>query len=744
MKQVSLTALCAVLCIALSTTVTHATDLLPLRLLTVPVALVQDSTTRIRVTVRNQNVLDAVGFSITVKIKHIASSLIEYNETVASLALAKFTDSTYAFPLSWRPANDGPYIVDIVVTYAEDIDPSNNTIDTIINVEKPIFTRYAETAQEIVDYLKKTYPAQLSDTSSASVVVLPQPLPTGTKIQSYDSAELNMTLNSPMLLCWFRPNKFSRYASNDMLGLMADTGKTPTLYPITYWPLINGVPIQDLTTDSLYRYGSAPTVKTIDSATIHSTSTAPPVLDECAILVSGQASDLREQLAFNGDVEIAANNLIQEQLGPHLKPENVMILLIASPDEIQAEIAKLKGKCRKIWFFYSGHGDTIKSQAGNVDGYMVTHGHSLFYDKLFDGLFATGASELTIIVDACHSGSAIDMIKRDSRLADHDVNLITACQTGETSKSYFIGEQNKTGFGGFTLYWMKAFGDPAAETDGTTGISEQEATDLLRLQNPEMPNGEKLLDQFHPRTLFHRNETKMQQGTPVPVQSASVTVTPTYQISADTKLGVSVSDIPYGYELGTASKLKDSSIESASNVRLWNFSTDEKAPSFSFDLEFKIKTKYDSLYGAGTPGLMYREDSSKPWGVYTPYNYYPGTNSIKLTGVNHFSEWALAMVTKPQAGVRDGGIVPTSGLRIASNPVRNDGLVLLDLGSSVSISIRIYDELGHERALIASGQFPSGSYPLVFSTHGWSNGYYRVVLECDGVVCASESLVVMH
>lgn len=175
------------------------------------------------------------------------------------------------------------------------------------------------------------------------------------------------------------------------------------------------------------------------------------------------------------------------------------------------EVATRSGPRDKVLFFYSSHGGT--------DSLSCVGGPSISASNLDTWLDAITSAELTIIVEACHSGSLIGMYAdgtyvpaEDDLTGDGEINRVIFTSASTDTSSYpdrdDAGDPNPSDSGSETIWgYVEAFSMAAADTNTDGAISFGEAfqyawdndvTRILGWNTPQMIHTElNTADLFH-------------------------------------------------------------------------------------------------------------------------------------------------------------------------------------------------------------------------------------------------------
>ncbi|MCK5572239.1 MAG: hypothetical protein KAJ12_05740, partial [Bacteroidetes bacterium] len=604
----------------------HATDLTVKFRFSTQTVYIEDSV-ETEFIIENANILTADLYTSYFTVHDRWFNLV-FEDTTERTDLPPFSFDTLKTS-RWKVDFTGLYRLSLRVEFADDIDTSNNsTTGTVIGfLGRPTATwLFREKIGEVSP-----------DTSLTWGFMGWQPLQPGDTLASFEEAEYKVGLDAPK---WFGYVDFHKGAGYSHLGafvLINPVDSSLTCDYVEWWPLINDTFPTAFDVDSAdLVFGTPRPAENIGSPTGLTDSAESIAGDSvCAVLASGAITKPHDA-RFQNDLDFMEGNLRKERLGPRLT--SVVQLPNASKQEVCDQLESMAGKYRKIYYYYSGHGSRFQMVTRDS-----TSSAQLTYAKLFRKLSDTGTDSIVVIVDACYSGSAISSFRGLDGLFDFEHAVIIAASRSDTlSWSYPI----KTGTGNivepnmFTWFYLLCYGDPQAETDGIAGISEVEAFYWMRKQNPAFTDGRgnmnEIMDpRIHvferkkaktPRTEFRSADLSIEQDPPVDT-------TLTYRIGLQWAI-----DKPWSIGSG---------IKYVSPGRYWTIDVDTLKTDLKFNLTFTYRPQIDSLPPPFNPrdlGLVHREDSTKPWTVYPNTIVDSTKRTITATGVEGFSDWALAIL----------------------------------------------------------------------------------------------------
>lgn len=165
------------------------------------------------------------------------------------------------------------------------------------------------------------------------------------------------------------------------------------------------------------------------------------------------------------------------------------------------QVAASADETDKVLFFYSSHGgiDSLSCVPGSPGG------GSIAAADLDNWLDAITCDEMTIVVEACHSGSLIGkyadgtyVAAEDNLTGDGETNRCIFTSASTDTSSYpdedWAGDPNPGDSGSETIWgYVEAFGTAAADTNGDTEISFGEAyqyawnNDITRITGVNTP-----------------------------------------------------------------------------------------------------------------------------------------------------------------------------------------------------------------------------------------------------------------
>ncbi|MBL1215433.1 MAG: T9SS type A sorting domain-containing protein [Ignavibacteriae bacterium] len=654
----------------------------------------------VEVIIENDNVLTAVGYSVSFEIKDWNNNIV-FEDTVEPEPILPFTTLSVKSNLTWTPELTGQYTLTSSIDFIDDIDTSNNTASG----EFPVIWGLDIGISKFQEWSLK-----LCYEPDESWGFMPQkPYPAGTTFESYDDTEFNLVTDGWKYYGYLDCNKSARYGHVGYAFTMDafDSSQVDT-FKVNYWTKINGEDYMAGFTSRIDTadavVGSEPQLETTDNSNTISSQTTPEPKDSvCAILVSGKGNDASEQAAFDFDVELMKNNLMLESLGPKLSADNIVVLNNPTKTELYNAIFALTNNYRKLTFYYSGHGWGAGIITKDTNFLMTPS-----YLDLSERMAATGIDELEMIIDACHAGSAIKYYDT-FRWREKDVTLIAACaeDTVSYTRRLFVTAGGDTiRVGAYSWFLMKCFGDPAADRDGINGVTWKEAYEWVRSRN-ETFGSRNINRDLMPQLYVHKAEPPRQ-----PVN-----------IPPDTDLEFS-SDQPdtnatYYFEMRTDFKdfsTLDTTIADISKYRYWSYSSTLLEGSYTYNLKFKYNTQLDSFTTDGDPGILFRDSAGVEWEAYNNYTWSAESSYVQGLDIDKYGDFALGTI-KIVVDVNDDENLIVDNYDLSQNypnPFNPSTTINFSLPEAGIVTIKIFDLLGKEITTLINDDFAAGRYDVKF------------------------------
>lgn len=342
----------------------------------------------------------------------------------------------------------------------------------------------------VQQYFEENY----SSVDLTNTVAQPYPflLTAGTVVETFDTEQFSTVLENDSYLVLIDWDIYAKYSKPATFMLFSDLDADPIIENVDWFPVIDGIPwnfdpllpVPEPPLLDPFFIGGPPELLPLPIPPLDITQPPVPTVSQdsvCAIIVTGDDSTM--QAAFDSDRNWIKWFLQQNDVGEQLGDDNVEVLNKATKAEIIAAIKKLKENYSKIYFFYAGHG----SRSGKICTNDSSQ-HWLSYEELFKELYCTKATDITVVLDACYSGLAIDAAKNDTTRGERKVNVFTASDSTKTSRNVWYYDNVDTNkyycYGYFTRNLVLCSTDTLANTNKDTIISFEEAFNWVRNQNP--------------------------------------------------------------------------------------------------------------------------------------------------------------------------------------------------------------------------------------------------------------------
>lgn len=657
-------------------------------------------------TVANIREYAADNYRVILGIYPFAQAKPVFLDTLLKTNLPPFSETQVTFE-PWT-ALGGKYTICVWVEFADDVNNANNSRTSPLIVDSTRH-RYDEAADLILDYLKEHYPAQLQPESQ--VHVTKQTLPAGTILSTMEGPLDTLTVHT--WVGFVNTDKYARWAHNAGLVYFDDGDSLMSYYPLRYPIHINGAVFGSAFDTSTLTHGTPPQTTNGDTNTVTTTTALTAPDTACAIIITGPGNDSAESAAFRTDADMMEKNLRLEPLGPRLSSNNIHRLNAPSPQEVLDLIESLKGRCKTIYFFYSGHGDSVQ-QAGADVGWMVTRDSGLAYWQLFRGLYGTGAQNINVIIDACHSGSAMVEIEKDERYKDKNITVVTAASADRVSYTNYLNTGGSvTGVGAYTFSFLRFFGDPNAESDGVPGISIAEAHQQVMLRGTD--HRDRWLDTLlNSKIYVHRAQVRTDTVSPV---GTGVSLVPTTPMGANDAAYITMHAEPF------ATQPQDTLITYVSPNRYWSI---ELSAGLKMNYAFQYSAAYDTIPPGETPTVLHRDSSGATWKPYDSTYWDLGSKKVWAYGVQYSADWAMGVAQEPVVAGVENPTRASHTLTVAPNPVRDQTMLRLSIAEKADVRVTLLDVGGRELMTLLAGNLQRGRYELPVSLRHFPAGTYFI------------------
>jgi hypothetical protein len=439
-------------------------------------------------------------------------------------------------------------------------------------------------------------------------------------------------------------------------------------------------------------------------------------------LISGTGTNDRERSAFPVGVNVMRREFTLEKTGPKISVDRLEEFK-DNPNGLSDAISTLNNKYKKMYIYYSGHSDT--------SGQMIfTDGIMSFIDLIRE-LKAQGVQEICMIIDACYSGKVIEEFQNDQDLADMSVTLITSASKDSVSKLRFVnvvrdGKTIETGVGAFTNSLATALGSPDADKNKDNTVSLIEAFESVLDVNPKISeNSNTRINDQKPQIFTH--ERRIINSEKISFENSDLDFTVNYGLN-NKKLNVNL------YRGQNLFKSPDNpSIYKASVSRIWDIEViPNNTEKFDVDLEFYINDTWDDLgSGIGIPGVIVREFETDLWKPYYPTVYNSTKNMVRISGVNQFSQWALARIEENNSV--NNTDLPNLFIKQHPNPFTDAFNIEIAIDYDSKINLDILDLFGNRKAILADELLTAGNYIFRFDGKDLTIGIYYIRMKTNGL-----------
>jgi hypothetical protein len=390
----------------------------------------------------------------------------------------------------------------------------------------------------------------------------------------------------------------------------------------------------------------------------------------------------------------------------------------------------MQGKCEKIVFYYTGHGG---------EGMMWTRDDYLPYYDLAYELFNTNARDVTVIIDACYSGSAEKDLRAQFDNRPRKLTILTSSSASKTSYTNTVlttPDEERYNPGFFTWNLMKQYGDPKADTDGDKKTSFPEALYRLRKVNPEIL-GESITDVQNPQLIF--NKLIYPEPGQTHFSEPDMGMEMNYFQPPDDNAMIELTEIS-GVK---NTEFVGENILFISDTRYYSIEMMDQYSPFTLDITFTYNPEIDNVAGLEADMGMVKRDSEEASWEKIPSLYFPDVNQVKATDITGFSDFAFAHVI-PEA-VSDIHSAPENNtdLRVYLNPVENllsvylycsesreARLDIVDISGRILLSDITILDAGNNKYVVDMNRIPRlkpGIYAFVMYSHNQvSSGLFAV------------------
>ncbi len=606
-----------------------------------------------------------------------------------------------------------------VITTEEDFDedPSNN--------EGTFEFEYRSKYYNLELKLEELYSSRKDLNSYTPAYVHKEKVPAGTTIKS-NYEDINLKVNADSWVGWIDYEPNSRFEHKTSIFTFDIEALDLKFIDANWYPLIVlEDEAESYFTDDVLIIGEEEQEINTETVETVTSSVTPTKKDRvCALLVSGtDRNKPRLQMSFENDLQIVKSELMSEKLGPQLDESNIRIEKGIPKNEIKNILTSMENKYDQVYFYYSGHGIGATGLGKMCTGVGKPEWYS--YNDFLKDLKKVNANYYYILIDACYSGLAKTELAKIP-FGDASVTLITSSNDKKTARSNFFGLHNEIGFGLFTLNFMKCFGEPSADFDGTEGTSFIETFLWVKNQKPKDIKGRDL-DSLQCATLSLGSKGKLNKSEKFVI----------FQPGSDVKLlKVDSLEIDLGYYsiMNIDSKKYESSdkkIIDISGSRTWTLETDSENNGFNLDVEFQLRDKFEMLIPElpNIIGMVWREDDTKDWQPQYPSIYNKDSKTVLCPDVDHFSEWAAGLISANPTSVDSKFLI--NNVEYGPNPFKNVMNFEFNLDKPESFSIEVVDITGRRFDFINTQDYDVGTFSVNLDGSNYPSGTYycRLVSE---------------
>lgn len=562
-----------------------------------------------------------------------------------------------------------------------------------------------------------------------SVYLCPEVSPAGTTVMSEKPEEFEYTTEEDAWFGWINWDVTTGFSSRTTYVFVDDETQEVTTFDNTWYPAIKGEEEFD---PFLIDYQiKAPNLTPIESGERRpQDSTNETVSGDsiCALLVVGKEKrkDFQEGLEY--DAETFKWGLTKNPKGPRLPSSSVVTLNQPHPDTLCNLMKSMKGKYKKIYFNYTGHGDTSKNAAGDITrGWMCFGKRWMTYEELLRCLYDIEAKDICISIDACFAGSLECFVKKDERYKNHNIELIMSSSKRKTSYFGYVVEKNgdTARYSTFSRNFAFCSADVAADKNDDGTISRCEAFNWVKTKS----NNDQWNRDLDSLTKY-RKATFAAQKVPAETKTADVTLKGTdIEIRITDKASIELElEAETRYDWVEETEELGDSVFSVSTNRIWDMSITEM--EWTAQMTVTLNEDADNVpTDAGVMGLVYKEEVTDEWMPMYPSVYNAEANTVTAT--------------EPRTGsylMRVADVVerlPTSVYENSEhvyafpNPVSNVVHVPFEVSKTGVYMMQIVNAAGETVELNESIMLHAGSNVLSLDVSAFASGVYFVEFNRD-------------
>ncbi|GAB5465519.1 MAG: hypothetical protein Kapaf2KO_09550 [Candidatus Kapaibacteriales bacterium] len=375
------------------------------------------------------------------------------------------------------------YIIEVGTEQQFDEDLSNNNGEHIFNLLPPFDRDWVQ--MHVMAFLEDNFTQM--ELENVHAYLGQDILPLGTEIKTFDEDELVAQIDRDLWFVYLDWDIYGKY-SKPVTYMLVSEGQDDEFYDVNWYPYINDelwIP-NPLSSEQLIFGEPGEFISEIPPLDFSKPSPTVKKDSVCAIIVTGKDSVL--QSALDEDRDWIRYMLQKNGLGEELSDENITVLNKATKAEIKAAIEDAKKKCKKIYFYYTGH--------GSKSGKMCTNDKSsewMTYDELFKELFGTDADEIVVILDACYSGKAVKSAEDNDKKGKKVIVLASSDSTKVSRvewKRSSIDTNKRYCESMFSRALVLCAEDSLANKNKDTIVSAKEAFDWAKERDTTMSNAQ--------------------------------------------------------------------------------------------------------------------------------------------------------------------------------------------------------------------------------------------------------------
>ncbi len=249
----------------------------------------------------------------------------------------------------------------------------------------------------------------------------------GTTIADWDSSYVE-TIPSEVYFFWLDDEPEFEFTHHTTVVLVDKQSGFVQPFEGDGWPIIDGVPIFDFDPDNATDNGRCsgtpknyPSLNVTYTPQDHNANTKTYAVIAVGKNLSAPGDEFNgEKKARTQDVKRVQNILNTLPLGPKVDKDKMKYAMGADTtgttrEELCTVLESLDEDCKKLHFYYLGHGSEEDEGAGTQGG-MILKGEGderdiVTWHSLAAKLSLTGIEEVCVVIEACHAGGAIAALR---------------------------------------------------------------------------------------------------------------------------------------------------------------------------------------------------------------------------------------------------------------------------------------------------------------------------------------------